>query len=139
MRKDECMITKTVVDSDFHLFKDMRERLVKDLENRKVAIDKIFDIQVSFEEALRNAVIHGNKSNPDKKVTIEMEINEDMIMVAIEDEGEGFDPAGLPDPTLEENLLKETGRGVYLIYKLMDRVMYENSGRKVVMIKYLNE
>ena len=56
----------------------------------------------------------------------------------MEDEGEGFNPDSLPDPTLEENLLREGGRGVYLINHLMDEVRYEKNGRKVIMKKYFN-
>ena len=96
-------------------------------------------MHVGFEEALRNAMVHGNKSNPDKKVTVETEISEDKVTICVEDEGEGFNPDFLPDPTLDENLLKEGGRGVFLIQHLMDQVSYENDGRKVIMVKYFNK
>ncbi|KJJ84112.1 anti-sigma regulatory factor, serine/threonine protein kinase [Candidatus Omnitrophus magneticus] len=95
----------------------------------------IFDIQVAFEEAVRNAMLHGNKLSDDKKVKIDVVITEQEITIKVEDQGEGYDPSLVPDPTLEENLLKESGRGVYMIKHLMDNVSYEKQGRKIIMNK----
>lgn len=130
---------KIVISNDSHLLKDVSKKLIASLKERKVHEDIIFDIHVAFEEALRNAMIHGNKENPDKKVNIDIEWTDGTIMLSVEDEGDGFDPDSLPDPTLSENLLKERGRGVYLIKHLMDGVTYQNGGRKIIMIKYLNK
>ena len=130
---------KTSIENDSHLLKEVSKKLIDDLKKRGVDEDIIFDIYVGFEEALRNAMIHGNKSAHDKKVTIETEIEGNRVTILVEDEGEGFDPTSLPDPTLDENLLKESGRGVYLINHLMDEVRYENGGKRVVMIKYLDK
>ena len=129
---------KTVIENDSHLLKEVSNHLIKALKEQGVEEDIVFDIHVGFEEALRNAMIHGNKQNPDKKVTIETEIKDNSVIIRVEDEGEGFDPALLPDPTLDENLLKESGRGVYLINHLMDEVQYENNGRRVVMTKFFD-
>jgi len=60
------------------------------------------------------------------------------MKIAVEDEGKGFNPLKLSDPTLNENLLKENGRGIYLMKHLMDEVRFENSGRRVIMTKYLD-
>jgi serine/threonine-protein kinase RsbW len=133
------MTMKTKIENDSHLLKEVSNVLIDDLKARGVDEDIIFDIYVGFEEALRNAMIHGNKSASDKKVAVETEIEGNKVTIMVEDEGEGFDPESLPDPTLDENLLKESGRGVYLINHLMDEVRYENDGRRVVMIKYLNK
>ena len=80
-------------------------------------------------------MIHGNKMDPEKKVTVEAEITEKDIRVCVEDEGDGFDPGILPDPTDEENILKTSGRGVYMMRHLMDEVKYENGGKRIIMIK----
>ena len=127
---------KTKIANDGHLLKEVSKSLIAHLKEMGVEEDIIFDIHVGFEEALRNAMIHGNKSNPGKHVSVEAEIKEDAVVISVEDEGDGFDPSGLPDPTLQENLLKESGRGVYLMKHLMDEVRYENGGRRVVMVKY---
>lgn len=129
---------KARIPNDSHLLKEMSTKLIDDLRDMGVNEDIIFDIHVGFEEALRNAMIHGNKSEPGKKVMVETEINEKKIVIYVEDEGIGFDPESLPDPTHDENLLKEGGRGVYLINHLMDEVRYENGGRKLVMVKYFD-
>ncbi len=127
---------KTKIANDSHLLKEVSKNLIAHLKEMGVNEDIIFDIHVGFEEALRNAMIHGNKSNPGKQVSVEAEIKNDAVVICVEDEGDGFDPSGLPDPTLQENLLKEGGRGVYMMKHLMDEVRYENGGRRVVMVKY---
>ncbi|MBU1656626.1 MAG: ATP-binding protein [Candidatus Omnitrophica bacterium] len=109
------------------------------LKGKNVSEEVIFDVHVGFEEALRNAMIHGNGSNPGKKVKIETEITDEWVVIIVEDEGNGFDLASLPDPTVGENLLKESGRGVYLIKHLMDEVRYEKNGRRVVMKKHFSK
>lgn len=132
------MTMKTKIANDSHVLKEVSKVLIDDLKAMEVEEDIIFDVYVGFEEALRNAMVHGNKSDPDKEVTVETAIEGNKVTIIVEDEGEGFDPESLPDPTLEENLLKESGRGVYLIKHLMDEVSYQNGGRRVVMVKYLD-
>lgn len=129
---------KTSIANDSHLLKEVSKNLIEELKKKNVEEDIIFDIHVGFEEALRNAMVHGNKSDPDKKVLIEAEVGENSVTISVEDEGEGFDPDMLPDPTEDENLLKEGGRGVYLINHLMDEVKYENHGRKIIMVKFFD-
>ena len=127
------------ISNDSHLLKETSKKLINNLKKRHVDEEIIFDIHVGFEEALRNAMVHGNKSKPDKKVKVYTEISDEKVTISVEDEGEGFDPSKLPDPTVGENLLKESGRGVYLIKHLMDESRYENDGRKVIMVKYFNK
>ena len=129
---------KTRIASDSHLLKEISKKLINKLRKNGIDEEIIFDIHVGFEEALRNAMIHGNKFSPDKTVKIEVDVNPGVVVISVEDEGEGFNPDSLPDPTLDENLLKESGRGVYLIKHLMDEVYYEKGGRKVIMKKRLD-
>ncbi len=129
------MKQKTSIANDSNLLKEVSKDLISALKDKEVVEEIIFDIHVAFEEALRNAMIHGNKNDPDKEVSVEIELSDDAVTICIEDEGEGFDPDKLPDPTFGENLLKESGRGVYLMRHLMDEVEHENDGRKVVMKK----
>ena len=127
------------IKNDSHLLKEVSKELIVMLKDKNVSEEVIFDVHVGFEEALRNAMIHGNKSHSQKKVKIETEITDEWVVIIVEDEGEGFDLASLPDPTIEENLLKESGRGVYLIRHLMDEVRYENNGRRVIMKKHFQK
>ena len=130
---------KIRIDNDSHLLKEISKELIGSLQKQGVDENIIFDVHVAFEEALRNAMVHGNKSDPEKKVMIETMITDGELMICVEDEGDGFDPDSLPDPTLGENLLKESGRGVYLVKHLMDDAVYEQEGRKAVMRKKLTK
>jgi serine/threonine-protein kinase RsbW len=128
---------KTKIPNDSHLLKEVSKKFIAVLKDRKVDESIIFDVHVAFEEALRNAMIHGNKMDPQKMVLVDAELENDRVVICVEDEGEGFDHSGLPDPTLNENILRESGRGVYMMNHLMDSVVYESGGKRVVMVKYL--
>ena len=99
---------------------------------------RFHDLLVSLTEAVNNAIIHGNKCDPEKPVMIDIESTPKQITCVIHDHGGGFDPADIPDPRLPENLLNEGGRGVFLIRHLSDSVEFSatNNGMAVV-ITYL--
>ena len=88
---------------------------------------------LSVVECVNNAIVHGCKLDKNKHVTITYFIDTEHITISVEDEGSGFDPDSLPDPTLEVNLEKECGRGVFLMKHLSDDLDFENGGRKVTM------
>lgn len=134
--KDNVDIAKRI-DNDSHLLKEVSREVTDELRGRGAKESLIFDIRVAMEEALRNAMIHGNKMDPGKKVKFEARISGENIRISIEDEGKGFEPKEVPDPTNEENILKTSGRGVYMMKHLMDEVKYENGGRRVIMVKCL--
>jgi serine/threonine-protein kinase RsbW len=95
--------------------------------NTKMRIDDgmMHRLLVSCTEAVNNAIIHGNKLNPDKKVIVRCVIGKRVLTILVADEGKGFDPGTLQDPRKEENLLKESGRGVFLMRSLMDTVNFK--------------
>ncbi len=95
----------------------------------------VFGIHLSMEEALVNAVKHGNKYNPAKKVHVRVGISSNLFRSEITDEGEGFDPAKLPDPTDPDYLDKPNGRGVMLMRNFMTKVEYNPKGNAVFMEK----
>jgi serine/threonine-protein kinase RsbW len=82
---------------------------------------------VSCTEAVNNAIIHGNQSDPDKKVVIRCIVKKKTLTISVKDEGRGFDPESLQDPRDEKNLMKENGRGVFLMRSLMDKVKFKHS------------
>jgi serine/threonine-protein kinase RsbW len=90
---------------------------------------------VALDEAFVNAVKHGNKNDPTKLVRIGAELSPKEACFTIEDEGEGFDVATIPDPRDPANLFKSSGRGVLLIYNIMDEVEYNEQGNRVKMVK----
>ncbi|MBS1657452.1 MAG: ATP-binding protein [Bacteroidetes bacterium] len=89
------------------------------------------NILVSLSEAVNNAIVHGNKNNPAKKVSIKMEKDGNLLSFVVADEGEGFDPGVIIDPTAPENLDKPSGRGIFLMRSLADKVEFIDGGRKV--------
>ena len=99
--------------------------------------DEKDSLAIAVTEAVNNAIIHGNKEDESKKVIIEFTFDEDVLTVTIEDEGKGFNPDSLRDPLAPENLLKENGRGIFILSSLMDDVDYdfEAVGTKLVMTK----
>ena len=87
-------------------------------------------------EATTNAIIHANKCDPTKLVKIHAQLEDSKLLIKIKDEGKGFDPTSLPDPTEPENLLKDSGRGVFLMNVYMDEVKYNvtPTGLETVLI-----
>jgi len=90
---------------------------------------------VALDEAFVNAVKHGNKSDPTKLVRITAELTPKEASFTVEDEGEGFDIREIPDPCDPANLFRTSGRGVLLIYNIMDEVEYNAQGNRVKMVK----
>jgi serine/threonine-protein kinase RsbW len=92
------------------------------------------NFRVGVAEALANAMIYGNGRDPAKKVRVEVDLRIDRVAVAVHDQGDGFDPGAIPDPTLPENLDGTGGRGIFLIRELMDEVQYHPPGNSVRMV-----
>jgi len=97
----------------------------------------IADIAISVSELVNNAIAHGNAQNDSKKVIVEIGKNTDVVTISVIDEGVGFNPNTLADPLAEENLLKEVGRGIFIVKSLMDSVDIKPSphGTKIIMTK----
>ncbi len=94
------------------------------------------NIQAALREALSNAMLHGNRGDPVKCVRLTVEIEEGGgITIVVRDSGPGFDPARLPDPTEGDNLYRDSGRGVYLIQRLMDQVEYSFKGGTILTMR----
>jgi serine/threonine-protein kinase RsbW len=96
-------------------------------------------IAMAVREATVNAVLHGNRYDPSKRVTISFESTPEALTVTVRDEGEGLDPAKLPNPLAPENLLKESGRGIFLIRTFMDEIHFRtmSPGNEITMIKHV--
>jgi len=90
-------------------------------------------IMVAALEAVNNAIIHGNKSDPGKLVDVEIDFKDNDITITVTDEGSGFRPEKIPDPTLPENIEELSGRGVFLMSKLADSIKFNEKGNSVTM------
>jgi serine/threonine-protein kinase RsbW len=103
---------------------------------KAVHLDEIqfHKLMVSLTEAVNNAIVHGNRSLPGKKVQVKCELLPGWILVMIQDEGKGFKPEKVGNPLAKENLLRESGRGIFLMRTLMDKVEFE-VGRSGTLVR----
>ena len=98
-----------------------------------ISQDNYGKILVSAMEAVNNAILHGNKLNPEKIVDIEISYKSDLLNITVTDEGPGFRPETVPDPTTPENIEALNGRGIYLMSHLADKIVYSEKGNSVTM------
>lgn len=122
---------KLVIKSDVSELRKVEEFLINifieyNLENKY--FNKIY---LCISEAVINAIKHGNKNDLNKQVSIIAECNNEEINIQIEDEGEGFDIRNVNNPTLKENINKESGRGIFIIKNLSDKIEYNEKGNQV--------
>ena len=94
-----------------------------------------FRVQLAYEEAIVNAIRHGNRNKVEKTVTVEMSCDQDRVWIRITDQGKGFDPKEVPDPRQKELLEVPGGRGVLLINEIMSEVAYNEQGNQITMSK----
>jgi serine/threonine-protein kinase RsbW len=95
--------------------------------------DNYGKILVATLEAVNNAITHGNKANPQKIVDVEITFDKNEMKITVTDEGPGFNPAAIPDPTMPENIEELSGRGVFLMKKLADSISFNEKGNSVTM------
>jgi serine/threonine-protein kinase RsbW len=98
-----------------------------------ISKDNYGKILVSTLEAVNNAILHGNNSNSEKVVDIEIAFKTNELKIKVKDEGSGFSPENVPDPTLRDNIEEINGRGVYLMSRLADKIKYSKKGNIVTM------
>ena len=107
-------------------------------EKFKLDDDIYGNIMIAITEAVNNAIRHGNGSDSSKNVSLSLSLDESLIKFRVEDEGQGFDYANLPDPTAPENIEKPGGRGIFLMKHLSDEVEFKEGGRIVELSFYVN-
>ena len=113
--------------------------LLDQLESLKWNNRDTFGIHMAMEEAVLNAIRHGNQNDPAKSFHVVIEICSAHFYSKITDQGSGFDPSAIPDPTLDENLEKTSGRGVMLMHSFVDKVIYNETGNSVELKKQRSE
>ena len=111
------------------------EDLLEQLGAHGWAPSDIFAIHLAAEEAIVNGIVHGNKLDPAKRVHVSCLVSPDLVHIEVIDEGPGFDPASVPDCTLDERLDVPSGRGVMLMRSFMTRIEYNAKGNGVVLEK----
>jgi serine/threonine-protein kinase RsbW len=127
--------TDVVIPSDPTEARRVQEQIERLLQDRATSDHDLFGIKLALEEALVNAIKHGNQMDRAKKVHISYRLLPDRFDIHITDEGGGFDPADVPDPTAVENLERPCGRGLMLMRHYMSEVAFTGRGNCVSMCK----
>lgn len=109
--------------------------ILKAMDNQGFADDAIRKMKITLTELLVNAIDHGNNKDSSKRVTVGHLIDKTRVMVSVMDEGEGFDPAAVPDPTLPENLVKDSGRGLFIVRCYVDSLSFNEKGNRITIVK----
>jgi serine/threonine-protein kinase RsbW len=130
-----AVAANVTISSDPAEARQIQEEIERHLQARHVSEHDIFSIKLALEEALVNAIKHGNQMDRTKKVYISYQIFADRFDVQITDDGNGFDPNEVPDPTAFENLERPCGRGLMLMRHYMTEVVFNQRGNGVLMSK----
>jgi serine/threonine-protein kinase RsbW len=127
---------ETVISSDLGEARRIQEEIGSTLQT-VFSDQELFAVKMAVEEALVNAIKHGNQMDPDKSVTVLYKLHPEKFEVRITDEGPGFNPEDVPDPTAPENLERPCGRGLLLMWCYMNEVSFDNGGRTIAMAKHI--
>jgi len=126
-----------IIPSDPIYLQPLDEFLEESLRRMNMPENDIADVAISVTELVNNAIVHGNRNNPAKMVEVKINYKKDEVEISITDEGSGFDPDSIPDPLSDENVMKETGRGIFIVRSLMDRfeMLPGKSGNRIRIFK----
>jgi serine/threonine-protein kinase RsbW len=124
---------RAVLSGEREEIESMQQSLLEAAERLEYDETSRFAIRLALEEALSNAIKHGNKDDPGKRVTVVWAVNARHVAISIEDEGQGFDPNTVPDPTQSENIEIPAGRGIVLMRSFMSEVNFHPPGNRVEM------
>lgn len=130
---------QVVLPSDTTAAQRFQEEIERALAAHGFDEKEIFSIKLALEEALVNAIKHGNQMDRSKKVHITYSVNGERFDIKISDEGRGFDPEDVPDPMCPENLERPCGRGLLLMRHYMTEVTFHPPGNRLVMSKVRND
>jgi len=127
------MLKQLIIESDIANLTKV-ENAIDSLTNEiGISKDSYGKIMVAVMEAVNNAIIHGNKADLKKKVEIEFKSERRNLNVSVTDEGKGFKPGEVPDPTRPENIEEISGRGIFLMSKLADEIEFNRKGNNVIL------
>ena len=118
---------KKIVPSDPDFIPAIDEFVLSKINCLNLDEDTLNDLSLSVSEAISNAMVHGNQLDPKKDVTVLIIISDAKLTLSIMDEGEGFDPDSVPDPTMPENIMRDSGRGIHIMRSFIDEILYNFS------------
>lgn len=117
-------VYKKEYPSNPELLPEIETYIIEIAQKHKMSDDNLNLLALSVSEASSNSIIHGNKSDPSKIVKLNILVDGNRFVVKFIDEGEGFDPEAVPDPTEPENLMKDHGRGIHIMKSYLNRLKY---------------
>ena len=133
--QNSAWMKETSIPSNTDAGRIVVEEILAEMRHKEWPEEDIFAVHLALEEALVNAIKHGNQLDESKQVHVDCRLSHDQLLVEIGDEGTGFAPDSLPDPTLDENLECPSGRGVMLMRGFMTEVDFNDVGNVVSMLK----
>ena len=132
----DTLAKRMVIRSDLKAARDVEDAVVAEVRRCGFSESTAFAVKLAMEEGINNAIRHGNGYDPNKTVEVAYEIDAGKVVIVVTDQGQGFDPAGVPDPTIDENIEKPSGRGIMLMRRYMDEVCFNERGNQVRMVKW---
>ena len=131
MKEEYSVIESLKLVSSYNSVADV-ERLIDRVCSRLDVNEEAYgNVLIAVTEAVNNAIQHGNRENETRSINVSVKDNQENVCFSVKDDGQGFDFDNLPDPTAPENLLKENGRGIFLMRNLADKVEFTGKGREV--------
>ena len=129
-----------VIPSTLEALDEVVDTLMILAREMKCKAAELDEIELAMREALANAIIHGNQQDPRKRVAVRAFCQPDRgMLLVIDDEGSGYDPGEVPNPTGAECLLETHGRGLFMMRRLMDRVRVSRKGTRITLVKRLRD
>ena len=125
-----------VVQNDLASAKRPESLILAEVERCGYCESAAFAIKLALEEAMTNAVRHGNANDPGKRIFIRYTVTTERTEIVIRDEGRGFQPEAVPDPTRPENIDRPNGRGIMLMRAYLDEVIFSSDGNQVRLVKW---
>ncbi len=122
------------IESALEKVEDAVEQILCRVDANALPNEKFFGLRLALHEAIANAITHGNRNRPDLPVSIRYLRTPEHVEVTIRDQGNGFDCQAVPDPTQGANIFQCSGRGIYLMRRLVDSVDYNDRGNEVTLV-----
>ena len=127
------------IPSDRKSIKKATSKILTYIEDMNLREKLLFNVRMCCEEAIINAIKHGNAYDSDLMVKVSVSKTPEYLKISVKDQGKGFDVSKVSNPTAKENLLKLSGRGVHLMRNYMDEVSFSEKGNRVTMMKYIKK
>ncbi|MFH0980052.1 MAG: ATP-binding protein [Planctomycetota bacterium] len=132
---NETTFDAMTIPTDLRAARTAVDVLVEKVEAAHYTVDAVFAIKLALEEAVANAIKHGNACDPSKQVLMRYAVSPQKCVIIIRDQGRGFSPEDVPDCTCAERLPLPNGRGIMLMRAYMDEVTYRKGGTEIYLMK----